>query len=96
MRVNVDGVTALTYTHASTTTNANFFFEAYVTIMTTGATGTSWSQGYGVYNSILLQSTSTATTTISTTTDSVIELTLASGSATNTYFITNATIEMMN
>ena len=96
IRVNVDGVTALTYTHASTATAANFMFESFVTIMTTGATGTAWTQGIGWYNAVVAQPTSTATTTISTTTDSIIEITLASGSPSNTYFVTNAIIEMVN
>jgi hypothetical protein len=96
LRVNVDGVTALTLTHANSTTASGFMFEGMVTIMTTGATGTAWTQGQTTYGITWLSSNNTATTTISTTTDSVIELTLQSGSTSNTYFVTNATIEMMN
>ncbi|MFM8759123.1 MAG: hypothetical protein ACKODS_06205 [Methylophilaceae bacterium] len=95
IRVNVDGVTALTYTHANSNTAANFMFEAYVTIMSLGATGTAWTQGYGAYNSILLQPASTAATTISTNTNSAIEVTLASGSTANTYFVTTGFIEIL-
>lgn len=96
LRIAVDGITALTFNHAGSATANGFGIEAYVTIMTTGATGTAWTQGLTNYGITWQTSNVTATTAISTTSNSLIELTLASGSASNTYFVTNATIEQMN
>jgi hypothetical protein len=95
IRVNVDGVTALTINQTASSVVQGFSFEAYVTIMTTGASGTAWTQGNFIYGAAVLSANNTATTTVSTTSDSLIELTLQSGNAANTYYVTNATIEMM-
>jgi hypothetical protein len=94
--IRVDGVSTLSFTHAATATAAGFNIEAYVTIMTTGATGTARTQGMSAYNSTLQTSNVNVSSTISTTSDSVIELRLSSANPTNTYFVTNATIEMLN
>ncbi len=95
-RVNVDGVTALTLTQTASAVASGFTFEGLVTIMTLGVTGTAWTQGVSTYGATITASNNTASTTISTGSDSTIELTLASGSSSNTYFVTNAIIEMLN
>lgn len=95
-RVNVDGNTALTQAHANTTSAASFRFEAYLTILTTGSSGTAHAQGTLMYNAVLTQPTQTTTVAISTNSTSVIECTIQAASGSNTYIATTAIIEMVN
>jgi hypothetical protein len=90
------GNIAATLTGFGSTTAQARMYTALVTIRTTGASGT---VGGGLTEDINAQQTSlssTSTVAVDTTSDKLIELTFTSGTATNSYIFTYATIEKMS
>jgi hypothetical protein len=70
--------------------------ELLVTILTTGTNGTTGGGAISFYPTATAPVLSTtASVTVNTTVSNLVELTFISGSATNTYTFTNATIETM-
>jgi hypothetical protein len=86
---------AVSPTIAGTATASNFFIEAYVTVRSTGSTGTILGGAQTVYGATTAIAENGTAVALNTTVNNYLKLTLSSGNASNTYSFYVASIEQV-